>query len=66
MSDITLKQCSNPKCRKGKIGAMGGAKISFGLGAVMACRDCGAPFEEVEEFYPEPGNYPEPEDSIDF
>lgn len=48
------KQCSNPKCRKGKIGGSGGATIS-GLGnAFMNCIDCGAKFEDVDDFYPEP------------
>lgn len=48
------KQCSNPKCRKGKMEASGGASIS-GLGnAFTGCNYCGSKFEDVDEFYPEP------------
>jgi hypothetical protein len=54
---IIKKQCSNPKCRQGKITQGEGAKLDFGVGAVMVCFSCGADFEEVEEFLePEDGN----------
>jgi hypothetical protein len=47
------KQCSNPKCRKGKIGADGGATISGFGNAFIGCNECGSKMEDVDEFYPE-------------
>lgn len=51
------KQCSNPKCRRGKITIGESGVFSFGGSSyTLECSHCGAPFEDVKEFYPEQKN----------